>query len=223
MRRRLPTPDYALGILLLILSALPVYASPTAEEIEKAYNTGQEYWDKGDPVSAMRPLKIAADGGHPKAQALFAVILDAADDDVDAANYYRKSADQGNPDGMFGLATFMVSGDGDTKIDIAAAKALYLKAAELDHTSSVSVVIMGLVNGKMGFNATERNGPSALKWYTKGAEMGLTVAIEQLSIAHREGKYGLPVNIEEADRLQAKLYEIMGIDPTKLKKRRQRR
>lgn len=212
-----------LSSLLLILATSATFAAPTANEIIEAYNSGQAAWDDGDLVTAMTRLKLPADNGHAEAQALLGYILDQADNDVEAAGYYRKAADQNNYDGMFGLAAFHLSGDGDVKVDPAAAKALYLRAAEGRHVPSVSVIVLSHVNGGLGFTEAERTGAGALKWYTLGEELGLTVAVEQLIDAHRNGKLGLPQNPEEADRLQTKLYAIMGIDPSTIKKKRRRR
>lgn len=212
-----------LPMLLLLSTVLPANAAPTAEEIESAYKKGQADWDRGDLVSSMAPLRVAADGGHPKAQALLGYVLDQSDDDVEAASYYRKAAEQGNVDGMFGLAAFHISGDGDVKIDYATAKALYVRAAETGHLPSINVMVMSHINGGLGLTEEERNGASALKWYRIGADAGLTTALEQLVAANRNGKLGLPVDAAEADRLQAKLYQVMGVDPSQLKKKRQRR
>lgn len=212
-----------LSMLALLSVALPATAALTAEEIESAYIKGQADWDRGDLVSSMAPLRVAADGGHAKAQALLAYVLDQSDDDVEAAAYYRKAAEQGNFDGMFGLAAFQLSGDGDVKVDYAAAKALYERAAEAGHVPSITVMVMSHINGGLGLTEAERNGASALKWYRAGADVGLTTALEQLVAANRNGKLGLAVNAAEADRLQAKLYQVMGVDPSQMKKKRQRR
>lgn len=212
-----------LSMLLLVSLAFSAIAAPSAEEVESAYNKGLDFWDNGDPVSAMQPLRLAADGGHAKAQALFAYVLDQADEDVEAAAYYRKAADQGDADGMFGLAAFHLSGDGDVKVDASVAKELFVRAAEAGHLQSITVMVMSHINGGLGLTEAERSGASALKWYKIGADAGLITAYEQLVLANRTGKLGLPVNLAEADRLQAKMYEVMGIDPSKMKKKRQRR
>lgn len=207
----------------LALAMSGAFAAPSASEIVDAYNSGQAAWDDGDLVTAMIRLKLPADNGHPEAQALLGYILDQADNDVEAAAYYRKAAEQNNFDGMFGLAGFHISGDGDVKIDRLVAKELYLRGAEGRHLPSVSVIVLNYVNGGLGLTDAERNGPDALKWFTLGAELGLTVALEQLIDANRNGKLGLQKNPEEADRLQTKLYAIMGIDPSTIKKKRRRR
>lgn len=212
-----------LPIFLLLAAVFPATAAPTAEEVESAYNKGQADWDRGDLVTSMAPLRVAADGGHPKAQALLAYVLDQSDDDAEAAVYYRKAAEQGNFDGMFGLAAFHISGDGGVKVDLAVAKALYERAAEAGHVPSIMVMVANHINGGLGLSEEERNGASALKWYRAGADVGLTTALEQLIAANRNGKLGLAVNAAEADRLQAKLFQIMGVDPSQLKKKRQRR
>ena len=76
--------------------------------------------------AAMLGLRKAADAGHAKAQARLAEILDASDYNEEAFAYYRKSADQGDVDGVFGLASMYAVGEG-TKKDPAEA---YKTAAE---------------------------------------------------------------------------------------------
>lgn len=194
-----------------------------APDVEAAYKKGQADWDRGDPVSAMPSLKTAADGGHAAAQALYGYILDQADNDAEAATYYRKAAEQNNPEGLFGLAVFHVSGDGDVKPDPLEARRLFLRAAEAGHKQAVVVIVMAYLEGGLGFTAEDMKSAEALRWFKKGAEQGSIPALERLIQAHRAGELGLPVDAAEADRLQARIFEIQGIDPSATRKRRQRR
>lgn len=213
---------FILVSLIAISFVAPLAGAATPDEIEKAYKRGQADWDRGDPVSAMPHLKVAADGGHAASQALLAYALDQADNDAEAAELYRKAADQGNAEGMFGLAAFHMSGDGGVTRDMKAARALFVRAAESGHMPAVSVLVLSHIHGGLELSDEERGGASALYWYRKGAAAGLTPAIEKLIDANRNGKLGLALNKEEADRLQAQLNEIRGFDPSSVKKKRQR-
>lgn len=199
------------------------YAQPSSADIEEAYNRGRLAWDDGDLINTMIILRMPADNGHAEAQALLGFIFDQSEDDAIAADYYRKSASQGNLEGMYGLAGFLISGDGGVKVDIPAARALYERSAEMRHAPSIGVMVESYVSGGLGVTEEERNGPSALNWYTIGAEIGIVKAFEQLIDANRNGKLGLAKNPEEADRLQAKMSSVLGIDPSKIKKKRIRR
>lgn len=213
-----------IAVAMLILSlAFSSFAGTNTPEVDEAYKKGLADWDRGDPISAMPKLKIAADGGHPAAQALYGYVLDQADNDVEAADYYRRGAALKNPDAMYGLATFHVSGDGDVPIDMKVAKDLFSRAAEQGHLASITVMVLSHINGGLGLTDEERVGAGALYWYRKGAEVGYTPALERLIDAYRNGKLGLALNIEEADRLQSRLQEVLGIDPANVKKKRQRR
>jgi uncharacterized protein len=209
--------------LLALFFAFPTCAAPTAAEVEDAFKKGQADWDRGDPVSAMPKLKIAADGGHPAAQALYGYLLDQSDNDAEAAEYYRKGASQNNPDALYGLGAFSQSGDGDVPRDLKVAKDLFVRAAEQGHAASIAVVVLAYINGGLGLSDEDRAGAGAVYWYKKGAEVGYTPAIEHLIDANRNGKLGLALNKEEADRLQAKLNALLGVDPSNVKKKRQRR
>jgi len=200
--------------------APPALSASSPDEIANAYRKGQLAWDQGDIVGAMALLKLPADSGNAAAQALLGYILDQADNDNEAANYYRMAAAQSNPEGMFGLALFHSSGDGGVKVDIGQARQLYLRAAEAGHRPSIDVIITSYINGGLGLTDEERKGPGALKWFRTGEQLNSIPAIEQLVDAHRTGKFGLTPDPAEAERLQAKIYAIMGIDPSTIKKKR---
>lgn len=212
-----------IGAAAICLAGFSVASAAEAPDIEAAYKKGLGEWDRGDPVSAMMTLKSPADGGHAGAQALYGYILDQADNDNEAAIYYRKAAQQNNPEGLFGLAMFHSSGDGDVSKDLVEARRLFVKAAEMGHKQAVVVLVMAYIEGGLGFTAADMNSAEALRWFRKGAEQDSLPAIERLIKANRSGELGLPVNPGEADRLQARLFELQGIDPTATKKRRQRR
>jgi uncharacterized protein len=209
--------------VLVFFVALSAGAAPTETEVEEAYKKGQADWDRGDPVSAMPKLKIAADGGHPAAQALYGYVLDQADNDAEAAAYYRKGAAQNNPDALYGLGAFTVSGDGDVPVDLKTARDLFIRAGDQGHVASISVMVQAFLNGGLGLTEEERAGADAVYWFKKGADIRHPQALERLIDANRNGKLGLALNKEEADRLQLKLQEITGIDPANVKKKRQRR
>lgn len=191
----------------------------TPEEIETYYRKGQVDWDAGEPIAAMPNLKIAADAGHPVAQYLLGYLLDAADDDELAAAYYRKSADQGNLDALYSLASFTAAGDGGIKIDVKEARSMFAKAAEKMHVPSLSVLVMAYAKGGLGLSDADRKGNDALYWYRKGAEVDLIPATEKIYETYRDGLFGVPKDPAEAERWRLKLFALLGVDPNAKKKR----
>lgn len=218
MQRKKYLSFYALIACGWIISA----QAAETPEIEALYEKGQKEWNNGDMISAMATLKEAADGGHAAAQAMYAFIQDQADNDVEAAKYYRMSAEQENVEGIFGLANFVASGDGNVEKDEIAALQLFKRAAEKGHQQSIVIMAMTYINGTMGLTENDKTSPEALKWIKMAAEKDNTVALKRLEEAYRKGELGLPINTEEADRLQRKILTLRGIDPDAPKKRRRR-
>ena len=208
--------------LVLCLISAGVWAADTGNaEVDKAYKEGKFEVDRGDPVQAMPKLKTAADGGHGEAQALYGFLLDQADDDAEAQKYYKKSADQGSPDGMFGLANFHVSGDGGTEINIAKARALYEKAANAGHRQSILVMFLAYTRGGLNLKPEDMQSKDALHWIKTAANTaGMDQAMERMAIVYAKGEFGIPVNPQESEAWLIKAMEAKGIDPNAKKKRR---
>jgi uncharacterized protein len=210
---------------LFVLSVCGVlstaHAAVISPEIEEAYKQGAADWDRGDPASAMVPLKRAADGGHPAAQALFGYLLDQSDFDLEAAEYYRKSAEQGNADGMFGLAGLLVAGD-VIKQDMVEARKLYRSAAEAGHEQSVVVLAMAYLQGSIGLTEADKESADALKSLQAAAKFDHLPSLQKLVEVYQKGGMGLPPDAAEAARLQKKVNELQGTDPNAPKKRRRR-
>jgi TPR repeat protein len=187
----------------VLLSAGSVLAAP-----EDDFNAGEKAYRSGDMVSAMPALKRAADAGHAKAQVLYGYIMDQAEFNEDAAQYYRRAADQGNADGMYSLATLYAAGEGVTK-DAKAARELFERAAKQGHAQSVNALAGGYMTGTLGFNgAADAEG---VAWARKAADQNHVPAIEHLAKAYRSGSLGA-VDIAEAERLEARMRELLGSD-----------
>ena len=76
------------------------------------YSAGRKAYLAGDVRRAMPPLKRAADAGHAPAQSLYAYILDKAEYNEEAAQYFRRAAEQGDADGQYGLGILYAAGEG---------------------------------------------------------------------------------------------------------------
>lgn len=189
---------------------------------EEYYQAGLKSYRNGDIVGAMSPLRQASLEGHAKAQALLAEILDRTDFDDDAIALYRKSAEQGDLDGMFGLGVMTVSGEG-TKKDLPAGRVWILKAAESGHLLAINAIAQGYLKGELGFKEADRNTSDALRWVKRAAENDYLPAIDALAAAYSSGNaFGLPVDRGLSEQYQAQANRIRSLDPGKGKKKQRR-
>lgn len=79
-----------LGMAILTPRAI----AGSAEDFE----AGRKAFRAGDIVTAMAPLRRASEAGHAAAQALYGQILDRSELDEEAVAWFRKSAEQNDPD-----------------------------------------------------------------------------------------------------------------------------
>ena len=98
---------------LLLAAALLGLAAPlalagAAEDADQA----EKEFARGNLVTALSLWRKAAESGHAIAQARLGDVLDKADEDDEAVKWYRKSADQGEPAGEFGLGGMYTKGEG---------------------------------------------------------------------------------------------------------------
>ncbi|OGS92270.1 MAG: hypothetical protein A2Z95_01315 [Gallionellales bacterium GWA2_60_18] len=209
-------PQIQKPVLALILAAScqAAWAGP-----EEDYTSGYDmYYKKGDVVEAMPLLTKAADAGYAPAQATLGGILDYSEYDEDAIAYYRKAADQGNAEGQFGLGSMLSIGEGAPK-DTTEARRLIALAAEQGHKQAVSVLAQAYISGKLDIPENERQGAEAQRWIKLSAEDNYLPAIDALIKAYREGGLGLEANAAEAERWQAKSYELQGLNKKGQRKR----
>ena len=77
-------------------------------------------------------FRQAAEEGSSDAQAWLGYLLDLAEENAEAVRWYRASAEQGNKEGLAGLADMYAKGEGVDK-DLTEARMLYEKAADAGH------------------------------------------------------------------------------------------
>lgn len=105
---------------------------------------------RGDVFAALNLWTKAAQQGYAPAQVRLGDILDKAEEDVDAAAWYRKAADQGNAAGEYGLGQMYLKGEG-VKKDVEQARTYILRAAEKGNLAAVTMMLYAYRNGALGF------------------------------------------------------------------------
>ncbi len=162
------------AFVLLALAILPVLtvAGPAED-----YARGEAAYQQEDLLTAIELLKSAAESGHAKAQSLLGYIYDIAEENDLALHYYRMSADQGDPDGAYGLGKLYASGEGVEK-DTGLAVHWYQMAADRDHLLAIDVLATAYLTGGLGLN---RDNQKAVGLLERAAALGHSASIQRLS------------------------------------------
>jgi len=135
--------------LVLLASSLSMAPFVTADEQTDDLQAGLDSYNRGDLPGALTSFRKAADSGSAEAQVWLGYILDQSEDNEAAVRYYRAAAEQGNIDGIAGLAEMYAKGDGVEK-DQERALNLFKKAGEAGHAGSIRVLIAAYANGGLG-------------------------------------------------------------------------
>lgn len=191
--------------ILAAIHTVPAHAGPAEDYAE---GTRQRY-AVGDLIAAMPLLRRAADAGHAAAQAAIAEILDHADSDSEAIEYFRKSAAQGNADGQFGLATMLVAGEGAPK-NLAEARKWIVMAAEQGHKIAINELAQAYIVGGLDIPDDKRQSAEALRWIRSAADNGYLTAMDKMVAAYRTGELGLAADAKAADQWAEKIRKIRG-------------
>lgn len=200
----------------LFAASITVVLAGTVEDFE----AGLRSYRAGDIVGAMAPLRNAANAGHAKAQVLLAEILDRSELDEDAIALYRKAADQGDADGMFGLGVMLAGGEGVKKKEPIEGRKWIEKAAGLGQMQAINVMAQAHLNLDLGFTEADRESAQALHWIQQAAANDYLPAIEALIAAYSSGnRWGLTADKAMADQYFAQMNRIRTTEPAKTKKK----
>lgn len=191
------------SLVACLLTASLAWAGPQEDYIEgdKAYQTG-------DVVTAMRHLGKAADAGHAKAQALLGYILDKSEFNEEAVVYYRKSAEQGEPTGEYGLATMYAAGEG-VKRDMNEARIWLVRSAEKGYYPAVQMLAGAYIKGDYAVDETNRE--QVAKWMKTAADNGYLPALDAVARAYRSGEFGIMPDAALAVEYETKAKTLRGI------------
>jgi TPR repeat protein len=188
----------------LTLCSLFVIGSAFAGPQED-YNAGRKAYLAGDVVGAMPALRRAADDGYAPAQSLYGYILDKAGYNEEAAQYFRRAADQGDADGQYGLAMLYARGEGVGR-DAAAAREWLERAGNQGHKLAVVALSQAFLAGSLGFKADPADA-AGLGWVRKAADYDSIPALSYLAKGYRGGAFGA-ADPAQAERMEARIVEL---------------
>jgi TPR repeat protein len=154
-------------VLSCMLVAGPGARDAWADDAAESYERGLAAYNRGDLVGALPLFREAAAGGSADAQAWLGYLLDFAEDDAEAVRWYRASAEQGNAEGLVGLADMYAKGEG-VEQDLAEARSLYEKAADAGQGRAARVLAAAYENGGLD---VEPDAGQAAYWAARAKEL----------------------------------------------------
>ena len=185
MRGSILTFQHALLLAGLILPALPACADVAAD-----YKAGLTAYQAGDMVGAMDSLRRAGEAGHAPSQVLLADVLDKSEFNEESVAWYRKAAEQGDPEGEYGLATMLAAGEGVAR-DLVEARRWFTRAAGRDHALSIKVLAHAFLTGDLGLDEAARESGEGLSAVLKAAEKDYLPALDALAKGYASGRWGV--------------------------------
>jgi hypothetical protein len=166
---------------------------------------GLDAWKQGDTdkglsilrrVSADGALRPMAQAGDPKAQVAFGRVVENSgipDAQGEAAKWYQRAADQGDPDGLTSIGVYYQNGAGGLPQDQAKARALYEQAAAKDWAPAMTDLGAIYAEGK----GVPKDMKAALTWYRKAADLDDANAMYSLGQRYEKGD-GVPQDFGDA-------------------------
>ena len=174
---------FVVGVVLALLIAAGIGALVLTKHEREAVSSK----DPAVILPDFNQTKPKAEGGDPEAQnslgEIYAEGKQVRSDYVEAANWYRKAADQGLAKAQHNLAVLYDIGQGVPQ-DESEAAGWYLKAAEQGFADA-QYTLAGMYGLGRG---VKRDPKEALKWYQHAAEQGDPLARYNLAERYERGK-----------------------------------
>jgi len=126
-------------------------------------------------------------------------LLPALRDEKKSAEWFRKSAEQGNRYAQFNLGMAYRKGYGVQK-DNAIAIQLFKQSAAQDYTPAMNVIARMYEEG----SGVEKSEETAIHWYLKSANNGNTNAIHRLADIYEHSQFGQPANRKKAQQWKSR-------------------
>lgn len=156
---------------------------------------------RGDLSEAIRLYRDEAGKGNAVAQARLGDVLDKAEENEEAVQWYRRSAEQGHPDGLHGLGQMHAMGEGVPRSHTTAIR-YWSEASQRGHV----VATLALARTyETGWADVKADAATALGYWRKAAELGDASAIERLAQIYRKGDLGVKPDESQALAWEARL------------------
>ena len=181
-------PAILIGIIFLSVdiqaSSGDAAQDETRQIMDQAYETYHRYQDV---VGAMRLYRQLAERGYAPAQVRLGYILDLGEEDEEALKWYKKAAEQDEPEALFYVAQHLLL---EQEVEYSEeARALWQRSAEGGHIPAM----MALGN----YYSSVKDGAKAAAYWIEAASKGDQVACVRLAEAYDER---LPGFVAESDK-----------------------
>ncbi len=204
MRRQIPPYPrlracaFVLALLFTPLCLAQSTGEQADDDVAAAMKRAHEAFQNADIVGAIAAYRSAAERGHTPAQTRLAQLLDTAEQNEEAARWYREAANSGDAEAAFGLGALYAAGEG-VEQDLDAALSWITRAAEQGFAPAIRMLVLANEKGQMGLTVSYDR---AVSWLRAGVEAGDRWSITRLSRAYRRGELGLRMDTERAEALE---------------------
>ena len=165
---------------------------------------GMANGQESEEVRLFKAVKIKAEQGHAKAQAILGLMYRKGQgvekNDKEPAKWFQKAAEQGDADAQFCLGAMYYNGEGVPQ-DYAEAVKWFRKAAEQKHAAQA--MLGGMYSEGKG---VPKDDVKAAEWNRKAAEQGDAMAQHSLGVMYENGE-GVPQDHVEAAKWYRKAAE----------------
>ena len=182
------TPARAPNDAAQVATANPALTSPaydvTLSQPTGTFGDGTRLEDSNPKVAEFKTLEAALEAGDPIAQLQYGQVLMTQGKPKEAAEYFRKSASQGQPAAQYYLGDLYSSGEGVTA-DITQARKLTQMAAQAGHRFAMYDLGLYYANdAQQGGPQAEQSIRLAASWFRKAADFGMADAQFNLASLH---------------------------------------
>ncbi|WP_346910359.1 tetratricopeptide repeat protein [uncultured Roseibium sp.] len=171
------------------------------------FQLGRALEQKKQLPEAYEAYHSAAEAGYPMAMVNMAFMLafgsGVPKDVAEAARWFRKAIDEGEPEAMTGLGDVLMMGGGGIAKDESGAIKLYRKAASLGEPYAMLNLGLSYMNGE----GVPKDLTEAARWYRKAADLGEPTSMSYLGGMFEEGE-GVAKNEAEAVQWYLKAAEL---------------
>jgi hypothetical protein len=159
----------------LLVACCAAWSGPAAAD----FNRASEHYRKGEYAEALRELKPLVDAGDPAAMNGHGV----AKDYKAAANMFRKSAEQGHPEGQRRWSYALRAGEGVGKDERLADQWLRRSATQGDAEAQNNLGVLYATG-----QGVARDDSQAIEWFRKAASQGQDDAQFNLGVFYANGR-----------------------------------
>ncbi|MEO5376535.1 MAG: sel1 repeat family protein [Magnetococcus sp. DMHC-6] len=185
---------FSTSLLVLVTTKSILAQSITPEE---HYKKGMEAYQTTDMAGATQEFRLAAEANYGPGMLMYADLLDRAEDDALAVEWYKKALANKVPGAGLGLGRMMCDGEGVAKPDCAEGIRLVTDSAQSGHLPAMMLLARIYRNGEM---EVKPDPAISLEWLTKAAEGGYQSAMTELAHVYKDGLLGVAPNPKEAQR-----------------------